>query len=174
MACCRDRCEASLDVLVPSDPNKPYDMHEVIDKIVDDANFFEIMPDYAGNLIVGFARFEGVHHTPPQVSHWTIADIDCWGFSILWASLETIRWIWLAVWISTHQPRVRDHMDHATAARSFTAHRVQRVLDTALHMSNDQGARFVRFCDAFNIPLVTLVDVPGFLPGTSQVRSLLL
>ncbi len=62
---CRERCEESLDVLVPPDPNHPYDMHEVIDKIVDDANFFEIMPDYARNLIVGFARFEGVRPPPP-------------------------------------------------------------------------------------------------------------
>jgi len=109
----RDRCEASLDVLVPSDPNKPYDMHEVIDKIVDDANFFEIMPDYAGNLIVGFARFEG--HTVGIVGNNPLDLAGCLDIN-----------------------------------------------------ASTKGARFVRFCDAFNIPLVTLVDVPGFLPGTSQ------
>jgi propionyl-CoA carboxylase beta chain len=109
----RDRCEESLDVLVPPDPNKPYDMHEVIDKIVDDANFFEIMPDYARNLIVGFARFEG--RTVGVVGNNPVELAGCLDIN-----------------------------------------------------ASTKGARFVRFCDAFNIPIVTLVDVPGFLPGTAQ------
>jgi propionyl-CoA carboxylase beta chain len=109
----RERCEESLDVLVPPDPNHPYDMHEVIDKIVDDANFFEIMPDYARNLIVGFARFEG--RTVGVVGNNPVELAGCLDIN-----------------------------------------------------ASTKGARFVRFCDAFNIPIVTLVDVPGFLPGTAQ------
>ncbi|KAL6052614.1 Acetyl-CoA carboxylase ACC1 [Balamuthia mandrillaris] len=109
----RDREEPSLDTLVPSDATKPYDMHEVIEKLVDDGNFFEIMPDYARNLIIGFARMEG-----------------------------------RTVSIVANQPM-----------------ELAGCLDIDASV---KGARFVRFCDAFNIPIITLVDVPGFLPGTAQ------
>ncbi|MDJ0685352.1 MAG: acyl-CoA carboxylase subunit beta [Alphaproteobacteria bacterium] len=108
-----DRQEMSLDSLAPSNPNKPYDMKELIHKIVDEGEFFETQPDYAGNILTGFGRFNGE-----------------------------------PVGIVANQPLV-----------------LAGCLDIA---SAVKGARFVRFCDAFNIPLVTLVDVPGFLPGTAQ------
>jgi len=107
------RVEKSLDTLVPNDPNKPYDMKELIVKIVDEKDFFELQPDYAANIIIGFARMQGS-----------------------------------TIGIVANQPMV-----------------LAGCLDIA---SARKAARFVRFCDAFNIPLVTLVDVPGFLPGTSQ------
>ncbi|MBX2819378.1 MAG: acyl-CoA carboxylase subunit beta [Rhodothermaceae bacterium] len=102
-----------LDTIVPDNPNKPYDMHDVIDHIIDPGSFFEVHKDYAENIIVGFARLEG----------------------------ETIG-------IVANQPAV-----------------LAGVLDIN---SSRKGARFVRFCDAFNIPLVVFEDVPGFLPGTEQ------
>ena len=108
-----ERENPELQNLIPADPNKPYDMHELITAIIDDQNFFEIMPHYAQNIITGFARMNG----------------------------NTIG-------IVANQP-------------AFLA----GVLDIN---SSIKAARFVRFCDAFNIPLVTLVDVPGFLPGTTQ------
>lgn len=108
-----ERMEKSLDTLVPANPNKPYDMKELIYKIVDEGDFFETQPDYAGNIITGFARFSGA-----------------------------------PVGIVANQPMV-----------------LAGCLDIA---SSKKAARFVRFCDAFNIPIVTLVDVPGFLPGTAQ------
>ncbi|CAA7627883.1 Propionyl-CoA carboxylase beta chain [Candidatus Terasakiella magnetica] len=108
-----ERLETSLDTLIPDNPNKPYDMKELILKVVDEADFFEIQPGYAGNIIVGFARMEG-----------------------------------RTVGIVANQPMV-----------------LAGCLDIA---SSIKAARFVRFCDAFNIPLVTFVDVPGFLPGTAQ------
>ncbi|CCG42943.1 acyl-CoA carboxylase subunit beta [Magnetospirillum molischianum] len=108
-----DRIERSLDTLIPENPNKPYDMKELILKVVDEADFFEIQPDYAGNIIVGFARMEG-----------------------------------RTIGIVANQPMV-----------------LAGCLDIA---SSIKAARFVRFCDAFNIPIVTFVDVPGFLPGTAQ------
>lgn len=108
-----DRREDSLDTLIPDNPNKPYDMQELILKVVDEGEFFEIQPKYAGNIIVGFARMEG--HT---------------------------------VGIVANQPMV-----------------LAGCLDIA---SSIKGARFVRFCDCFNIPIITFVDVPGFLPGTAQ------
>jgi propionyl-CoA carboxylase beta chain len=108
-----DRLEESLDSLVPENPNSPYDMKELIRKIADDDEFFEIQPEYAKNIVIGFARMEGA-----------------------------------TVGIVANQPLV-----------------LAGCLDIK---SAIKGARFVRFCDAFNIPLVTLVDVPGFLPGTSQ------
>ncbi|MBM3541037.1 MAG: acyl-CoA carboxylase subunit beta, partial [Alphaproteobacteria bacterium] len=108
-----DRRERSLDTLVPANPNKPYDMHELIQKIVDDGDFFEVQPNYAKNIIVGFARMEGS-----------------------------------TVGIVANQPLV-----------------LAGCLDIA---SSTKAARFVRFCDCFNIPILTLVDVPGFLPGTAQ------
>ncbi|WP_096703813.1 acyl-CoA carboxylase subunit beta [Magnetospirillum sp. 15-1] len=108
-----ERIEASLDTLIPDNPNKPYDMKELILKVVDEGDFFEVQPGYAGNIIVGFARMEG-----------------------------------RTVGIVANQPMV-----------------LAGCLDIS---SSIKGARFVRFCDAFNIPIVTFVDVPGFLPGTSQ------
>ncbi|MGQ3046537.1 MAG: acyl-CoA carboxylase subunit beta [Niveispirillum sp.] len=108
-----DRPEMSLDTLVPANPNKPYDMKELISKIVDEGDFFEIQPEYAKNIITGFARMQG----------------------------STVGFV-------ANQPMV-----------------LAGCLDID---SSIKAARFVRFCDAFNIPIVTLVDVPGFLPGTSQ------
>ncbi|HUB96132.1 MAG TPA: acyl-CoA carboxylase subunit beta [Stellaceae bacterium] len=108
-----DRDDASLDTLVPADPNKPYDSRELIDKIVDEREFFELQPDYARNIIVGFARLEGA-----------------------------------PVGIVANQPLV-----------------LAGCLDID---SSRKAARFVRFCDCFNIPIVTFVDAPGFLPGMAQ------
>jgi len=108
-----DRVEESLDTLIPDDPAKPYDMKELIHKVIDEGDFFELQPDYAGNIIVGFGRMEGS-----------------------------------TVGIVANQPMV-----------------LAGCLDIS---SSTKGARFVRFCDCFNIPIVTFVDVPGFLPGTSQ------
>jgi len=108
-----DRSENSLDTLVPGNPNKPYDMKELIDKVVDEGDFFELQPDYAGNIVIGLARMEGS-----------------------------------TVGIVANQPMV-----------------LAGCLDIA---SSRKAARFVRFCDCFNIPILTFVDVPGFLPGTSQ------
>jgi propionyl-CoA carboxylase beta chain len=103
----------SLDTLVPANPNQPYDMHELIRKIADDSEFFELQPDYAKNILIGFGRMEG----------------------------QTIG-------IVANQPLV-----------------LAGCLDIKASI---KAARFVRFCDAFNIPVVTLVDVPGFMPGTAQ------
>ncbi|NQW70402.1 MAG: acyl-CoA carboxylase subunit beta [Betaproteobacteria bacterium] len=103
----------SLDTLVPSNPNQPYDMKELITKIVDDGEFFELQPDYAKNIVIGFARMEG-----------------------------------RSIGIVANQPLV-----------------LAGCLDIKASI---KAARFVRFCDAFNIPVVTLVDVPGFMPGTAQ------
>src|SRR3954468_18748350 len=107
------RDDFSLDTLVPANPNKPYDMKELILKVVDEADFFEIQPDYARNIITGFGRINGG-----------------------------------SVGIVANQPMV-----------------LAGCLDI---QSAIKAARFVRFCDAFNIPIVTFVDVPGFLPGTAQ------
>lgn len=107
------RIEPSLNDVVPVDPNKPYDIKDIIHKIIDDEHFLEVQPHYAPNIVVGFARMGG-----------------------------------RSIGIVANQP----------------AH-LAGVLDIN---SSSKAARFVRFCDAFNIPLVTLVDVPGFLPGTSQ------
>ncbi|MBU2649732.1 MAG: methylmalonyl-CoA carboxyltransferase [Bacteroidetes bacterium] len=107
------REDESLQTIVPDDPNKPYDMRDIICRVVDNKNFFEVQPHYAENIIVGFARLDG-----------------------------------RPVGIVANQP----------------AH-LAGVLDIN---SSLKGARFVRFCDAFNIPLITFVDVPGFLPGTNQ------
>ena len=108
-----DRSEPSLDTLVPDNPNKPYDMHELIIKVVDDGDFFELKPDFAGNILTGFGRMGGS-----------------------------------TVGVVANQPMV-----------------LAGCLDI---QSSVKAARFVRFCDAFNIPIVTFVDVPGFLPGTAQ------
>jgi propionyl-CoA carboxylase beta chain len=109
----RNRVEPSLDTLVPSNPNKPYDIKELILKTVDEGDFFEIQPNFARNIIIGFARMEGS-----------------------------------TIGIVANQPMVLAGCLDIDSAR--------------------KAARFVRFCDCFNIPIVTLVDVPGFLPGTAQ------
>jgi propionyl-CoA carboxylase beta chain len=108
-----DRVEPSLDTLVPDNPNKPYDMKELITKVADEGDFFELQPDYAANIVTGFVRMDGS-----------------------------------TVGIVANQPMV-----------------LAGCLDIA---SSTKAARFVRFCDCFNIPILTLVDVPGFLPGTAQ------
>ena len=108
-----ERVEQSLDTLVPNNPNTPYDMKELILKIVDERDFFELQPDYAGNIVIGLARMGGG-----------------------------------TIGVVANQPAV-----------------LAGCLDI---QSSVKAARFVRFCDAFNIPIVTLVDVPGFLPGTKQ------
>jgi propionyl-CoA carboxylase beta chain len=109
----RDREEPSLDTLIPANPNKPYDMKELIGKVVDDGDFFELQPAFAANILVGFARMEGA-----------------------------------TIGVVANQPMVLAGCLDIDSAR--------------------KAARFVRFCDCFNIPIVTLVDVPGFLPGTAQ------
>ena len=108
-----DRLEDSLNDIIPDNPNKPYDMYEVIGAIIDNGEFLEIQKDYSKNIIIGFARFNGQ-----------------------------------SVGIVANQPKYLAGVLDSNASR--------------------KGARFVRFCDAFNIPIVSLVDVPGFLPGTGQ------
>ncbi|RJF81155.1 acyl-CoA carboxylase subunit beta [Azospirillum cavernae] len=108
-----DREDFSLDTLVPENANKPYDMKELILKIVDEGDFFELQPEYAKNILIGFGRMNGS-----------------------------------TVGIVANQPMV-----------------LAGCLDID---SSKKAARFVRFCDAFEIPILTLVDVPGFMPGTSQ------
>ncbi|MDU8943055.1 acyl-CoA carboxylase subunit beta [Ovoidimarina sediminis] len=107
------RIEASLDTLIPTNPNTPYDMTELIRKIADEGDFYEIQEEFAKNMVTGFIRIEGS-----------------------------------TVGVVANQPMV-----------------LAGVLDID---SSRKAARFVRFCDAFEIPILTLVDVPGFLPGTSQ------
>jgi propionyl-CoA carboxylase beta chain len=108
-----ERIDNSLDTLIPANPNQPYDMKELIHKIVDEGDFFEIQEAHARNIVTGLARING-----------------------------------RTVGIVANQPMV-----------------LAGVLDSD---AGRKGARFVRFCDCFNIPIVTLVDVPGFLPGTAQ------
>jgi propionyl-CoA carboxylase beta chain len=108
-----ERLDFSLDTLVPDNPNRAYDIKELILKVVDDTDFFELQPDYARNIVTGFGRMDG----------------------------RTVGFV-------ANQPLV-----------------LAGCLDIK---SSIKGARFVRFCDAFNIPIVTFVDVPGFMPGTSQ------
>ena len=107
------RMDAALDAIVPQDPHRPYDMHDVIWRVVDGGEFLEVHQHFAQNVIVGFARLDG-----------------------------------RPVGMVAQQPAV-----------------LAGTLDIN---SSVKGARFVRFCDAFNIPLVTFVDVPGFMPGTAQ------
>jgi propionyl-CoA carboxylase beta chain len=107
------RLESSLDTLIPDNPNQPYDMKELIAKIADEADFFEIQAAYAANIIIGFIRIEGQ-----------------------------------SVGVVANQPMVLAGCLDIDASR--------------------KAARFVRFCDAFEIPILTLVDVPGFLPGVAQ------
>jgi propionyl-CoA carboxylase beta chain len=108
-----NRDDFSLDTLVPDNPNKPYDIKELILKVVDEGDFFELSPEWAANIVIGFGRMAG----------------------------RTVGFV-------ANQPMV-----------------LAGCLDID---SSRKGARFVRFCDAFNIPIVTFVDVPGFLPGTAQ------
>jgi len=108
-----DRIEGSLDTLIPDNANTPYDMHELIRKLGDEGDFYEIQADFAKNILTGFIRLEGS-----------------------------------TVGVVANQPMV-----------------LAGCLDID---SSRKAARFVRFCDAFEIPILTLVDVPGFLPGTSQ------
>jgi propionyl-CoA carboxylase beta chain len=108
-----DRTDASLDTLIPDNPNKPYDIKELILKVADEGDFFEIQEAHAKNIVTGFARIGGA-----------------------------------TVGIIANQPLA-----------------LAGVLDSD---ASRKGARFVRFCDCFNIPIITFVDVPGFLPGTAQ------
>ncbi|WP_421698018.1 acyl-CoA carboxylase subunit beta [Ancylobacter sp.] len=108
-----ERLDPSLDTLVPDNPNKPYDMKELIGKVADEGDFFEIQEGFAKNILTGFGRIEG----------------------------RTVGFV-------ANQPMVLAGVLDADASR--------------------KAARFVRFCDAFEIPIVTFVDVPGFLPGTAQ------
>jgi propionyl-CoA carboxylase beta chain len=111
-----DRRDLVLNHIVPADSTKAYNMVDVVERIVDDGNFFEVMPDFARNIVIGFARMNG----------------------------QTVS-------IVGNQPAVSSG-----------------VLDID---SSVKAARFVRFCDAFNIPIITFVDVPGFLPGTGQEHN---
>src|SRR3989337_2576135 len=108
-----DRQDAELDVIVPDDADQPYDMLAVIERVVDRGSFFQIQPDWAANVIIGFARLNG--HS---------------------------------IGVVAQQPSV-----------------LAGVLDID---ASAKAARFVRTCDCFNVPLVTFVDVPGFLPGVGQ------
>ena len=108
-----DREEPSLDTLAPGNPNRPYDMKELIEKVADEGDFFELRPDWAGNVVTGFARLDG-----------------------------------RTVGVVANQPMTLAGCLDIDSAR--------------------KAGRFVRFCDCFNIPIVTFVDVPGFLPGTGQ------
>jgi propionyl-CoA carboxylase beta chain len=107
------RADEELDEIIPDNPNRPYDMKEIIRRVVDRHSFFEVQEHWAKNIIIGFGRLNG-----------------------------------RPVGIVAQQPSV-----------------LAGVLDIN---SSDKGARFVRFCDCFNIPIVTLEDVPGFLPGVAQ------
>jgi len=108
-----DRIEDSLDTLIPASANQPYDMHELVRKVLDEGQFFEIQPNHGGNILCGFGRVEG-----------------------------------RTIGVVANQPTVLAGVLDINASR--------------------KAARFVRFCDAFGIPIVTFVDVPGFLPGTAQ------
>jgi propionyl-CoA carboxylase beta chain len=108
-----DRQEPSLDTLVPENPNEPYDAKELVTKIADEGDFFELQPDFAANMVIGFGRMEGS-----------------------------------TVGIVANQPM------HLAGCLDIDA--------------STKSARFIRFCDCFNIPILLLVDVPGFLPGTAQ------
>src|SRR5262249_12220131 len=105
--------DLALDTLIPDSPNQPYDMHRVVESVLDDEEFLEVQPLYAPNIVVGFGRIEG-----------------------------------RPVGIVANQPM-----------------HLAGCLDIA---ASEKAARFVRTCDAFNVPVLTFVDVPGFLPGTDQ------
>ncbi|MFC7098674.1 acyl-CoA carboxylase subunit beta [Halobaculum marinum] len=111
-----DRRDEELNSIVPDQPRKPYDITNVVDRVVDEGSFFETHADFAKNLVTGFARLDG-----------------------------------RSIGVVANQPRVN-----------------AGTLDIE---SSEKGARFVRFCDAFNIPILTFVDVPGFMPGTDQEHN---
>src|SRR5690606_4352287 len=111
-----DRIEDSLDTLVPASANQPYDMHELIRKVLDEGEFFDIVPNHGANIVCGFGRIEG-----------------------------------RTVGVVANPPMVLAGVLDINASR--------------------KAARFVRFCDAFQIPIATFVDVPGFLPGTAQEHN---
>lgn len=111
-----DRTDMSLNTLVPINPNKPYNMKELVERIVDEGDFFEIKPDYAKNILVGFGRMQG-------------------------------------------------------KTTGFVANQPMYLAGCLDINASCKAARFIRFCDAFNIPIVTLVDVPGFLPGITQEHN---
>jgi propionyl-CoA carboxylase beta chain len=111
-----DRIDVSLNTLVPDNSNQPYDIVELIEKILDEGDFFEIQPNYGKNIIIGFGRMEGQ-----------------------------------TVGIIANQPM-----------------QLAGCLDIK---ASEKSARFIRFCDAFNIPIITFVDVPGFLPGSDQEHN---
>ncbi len=110
------RADIELDSIIPDSPNKPYDIKEIVNRVVDDGVFYEIQPEYAANIVVGFARLGG--HS---------------------------------VGIVANQPMV-----------------LAGVLDIK---ASEKAGRFIRFCDCFNIPIITFVDVPGYLPGTAQEHN---
>ncbi|NWG53398.1 MAG: acyl-CoA carboxylase subunit beta [Hydrogenophilaceae bacterium] len=110
------REEPSLDRLIPDNPNKPYDMKELIEKVADEGDFFEISPDFGKNIVTGFGRMDG-------------------------------------------------------APVGFVANQPMSLAGVLDIDASRKAARFVRFCDAFNIPIITFVDVPGFLPGTKQEQG---
>jgi len=112
----RERSCLGLNRMIPDDPNVPYDMTKIIEKVVDDGELYQIMPDFAQNIVVGFSRMEG--KTVGVVANQPLVQAGC--------------------------------LDNNASVKA---------------------ARFVRFCDAFNIPLLTFVDVPGFLPGTDQEHN---
>jgi propionyl-CoA carboxylase beta chain len=111
-----DRVDVSLNTLIPDNSSQPYDMKELVEKILDEGDFFEIQPTYANNIIVGFGRLEG----------------------------ETI---------------------------GIVANQPMNLAGCLNIEASEKAARFIRFCDCFNIPLITFVDVPGFLPGTDQEHN---
>ena len=111
-----NREDTSLDTIVPVDPNVPYDMKDIIERVIDNGYFFEVMPNFAKNIIIGFARMAG-----------------------------------RSVGIVANQPAY-----------------LAGVLDID---ASDKASRFIRFCDCFNIPLITFEDVPGFLPGYTQENN---
>jgi propionyl-CoA carboxylase beta chain len=111
-----DRVEMSLNTMIPDNANKPYDMNEILKRVIDEEDFFDVAPEFAKNIIVGFGRMEG--HTVGFVANQPMELAGC-------LDIDASR----------------------------------------------KAARFVRFCDAFGIPIVTLVDVPGFLPGSSQEHN---
>lgn len=110
------RADSELDTIVPDNPNKPYDMKDIIKRVVDDGHFYEVHQEYAANIVVGFARLGGN-----------------------------------SVGIVANQPMV-----------------LAGVLDIK---ASEKAARFIRFCDSFNIPIITFVDVPGYLPGVEQEHN---
>lgn len=111
-----DRIDLSLNTLIPENPNKPYDMMELITRVVDEGDFFEIQPDYAKNVIIGFGRMNG-------------------------------------------------------SSVGFVANQPTELAGCLDIDASRKAARFIRFCDAFEIPIVTFVDVPGFLPGVDQEHN---